>query len=207
MAKISYNKSYLQKQNEQLKLYRKLLPSLDLKRRQLTFERVREQKMHEALSTQKKKLAETIGVQLPMLARTQIDLRDLVKITTLKIEEENIVGIRLPVLREVVCEIVDYSMFVKPQWVDFFVEKVRDMLTLCFKVKIAGQRVELLRKGVKHITQRVNLFEKILIPEAKETIFRIKIFLDDAERSAVVRAKIAKQKHLKENLQRVEEPV
>jgi V/A-type H+-transporting ATPase subunit D len=38
----------------------------------------------------------------------------------------------------------------------------------------------------------VNLFEKILIPTAKKNIQRIQIFLGDADRSAIVRSKIAK---------------
>lgn len=205
MAKISYNKSFLQKTREQLKLYQKLLPSLDLKRRQLTFELVRAQKSLEELRTAKEKLAATIGTQFPMLARTRIDLSNLVRITSLKTGEENVVGIRLPVVHEVVCEIVDYSMFVKPQWVDMLVIKLKDMALVHFRLKAAEERVRLLAQGVKHITQRVNLFDKVLIPEAKETMFRIQIFLGDAERSAVVRAKIAKQKHQKEHDQMLEE--
>ncbi|MEM6429093.1 MAG: V-type ATP synthase subunit D, partial [Deinococcota bacterium] len=49
--------------------------------------------------------------------------------------------------------------------------------------------------AVKRTTQRVNLFDKVLIPNAQETIRRIQIFLADADRAAVVRAKLAKQKH------------
>lgn len=205
MAKISYNKSFLQKTREQLKLYKKLLPSLDLKRRQLTFELVRAQKSLEELRAAKEKLASTIGTQFPMLARTRIDLSNLVRITSLKTGEENVVGLRLPVVHEVVCEIVDYSMFVKPQWVDLLLKKLKEMTLVHFRLKAAEERVTLLNQGVKHITQRVNLFDKVLIPEAKETMFRIQIFLGDAERSAVVRAKIAKQKHQKEHDQMIEE--
>jgi V/A-type H+-transporting ATPase subunit D len=43
-------------------------------------------------------------------------------------------------------------------------------------------------------TQRVNLFEKKLIPELRENIRRIKIFLGDDETAAVGRAKLAKGK-------------
>ena len=50
-------------------------------------------------------------------------------------------------------------------------------------------------RAVRRITQRVNLFEKILIPNAQKNIQRIRIFLGDAERSAVVRSKLAKAKH------------
>ena len=60
------------------------------------------------------------------------------------------------------------------------------------EVQVAEQRTRELAHAVRRITQRVNLFEKILIPTAKKNIQRIQIFLGDAERSAVVRSKIAK---------------
>ena len=44
------------------------------------------------------------------------------------------------------------------------------------------------------IARRVNLFEKVLIPRSKETIRRIRMALADAEREAVVRAKLSKRK-------------
>ena len=48
---------------------------------------------------------------------------------------------------------------------------------------------------MRKVTQRVNLFEKVLIPRTREQIRRIRIYLSDAERAAVVRSKIAKRKH------------
>ena len=43
-------------------------------------------------------------------------------------------------------------------------------------------------------SQRVNLFEKVKIPECRENIRRIRIMLGDLETSAVARSKIAKRK-------------
>jgi V/A-type H+-transporting ATPase subunit D len=50
--------------------------------------------------------------------------------------------------------------------------------------------------AVQKITQRVNLFDKMLIPRTRENIRKIGIFLADSERAAVVRAKIAKSRRL-----------
>ncbi|MEO1116199.1 MAG: V-type ATP synthase subunit D, partial [Pseudomonadota bacterium] len=44
------------------------------------------------------------------------------------------------------------------------------------------------------ISRRVNLFEKVLIPRAEKNIKKIRMALADAERDAVVRAKISKRK-------------
>jgi V/A-type H+-transporting ATPase subunit D len=60
------------------------------------------------------------------------------------------------------------------------------------RVDIAEQRTDALAVALRRVTQRVNLFDKVLIPRAEENIRRIMIFLSDQERAAVVRSKIAK---------------
>jgi len=62
-------------------------------------------------------------------------------------------------------------------------------------VQVETERVRRLERADRRITQRINLFEKILIPGAQENIRRIRIFLGDAEMAAVVRSKIAKGIH------------
>jgi V/A-type H+-transporting ATPase subunit D len=62
------------------------------------------------------------------------------------------------------------------------------------EVKVLMRKEALLREELRTTTQRVNLFEKKLIPELKENIRKIKIFLGDEETAAVGRAKLAKGK-------------
>ena len=63
---------------------------------------------------------------------------------------------------------------------------------------IAELRLVLLETAVKTITQRVNLFDKVLIPKTKSNIKDIKIYLSDEEMAAVVRSKISKRKRAAE---------
>ena len=58
--------------------------------------------------------------------------------------------------------------------------------------------------AVRRVSQRVNLFEKVLIPNARRDIARIQIFLSDVERAAVVTSKIAKAKRARERAAAVE---
>jgi V/A-type H+-transporting ATPase subunit D len=51
-----------------------------------------------------------------------------------------------------------------------------------------------LRRELRITTQRVNLFEKVKIPEAEEAIRLIKIYIGDQMSNAVGRSKIAKRK-------------
>ena len=77
MEGLRLNKSELKRQRDQLKLYQRVLPSLDLKRRQLAIEnercRTREGELRRALD----ELMGGIGAAIPMLANESIDLLGL----------------------------------------------------------------------------------------------------------------------------------
>ena len=205
MAKLALNKSQLKKENDQLKLFMKVLPSLELKRMQLTSVLRKAQAQLIKDKTAVEQLRDTIAEQLPMLAYRQIILTSLVKLKNVQVEEENVVGLRLPCLGRIDFDVLDYSMLAKPHWVDVFVDRLKEMITKRMVLKISEERVAKLEQAVRRITQRVNLFEKILIPTAKKNIQRIRIFLGDAERSAIVRSKIAKAMHQKQRKKMVEE--
>ena len=87
------------------------------------------------------------------------------------------------------------SIGVDPVDVDFLVECLQRMCMMRVHLQVHRERVVRVNQQVRRITQRVNLFEKVLIPRAKENIKRIQIGLGEQERSAVVRSKIAKKKH------------
>lgn len=192
MAKLSLTKSGLQKQRNELKLYKKLLPSLDLKRMQLTAELNKARLYLSEVEKKAEALSAHIAEQLPMLADTEIDLSGLLRIESVKVGIENVVGVKLPVLEDIQFSVFNYSMLARPHWVDVLVDKLQEVSRARIEVQVAAERVREVGQAVRRITQRVNLFEKILIPTAKKNIQRIQIYLGDAERSAVVRSKLAK---------------
>jgi V/A-type H+-transporting ATPase subunit D len=194
MAKLKLSKSALQQERNQLKLYERTLPSLDLKRRQLTVELARARQALEDARHAVEELETHIGSQLPMLANTGIELRGLVQMTDFELGEENVVGVRLPVLERIHCSVAEYSLLAKPAWVDMLVQRLKDAAEQRTQVLVAEERVRILKVQERRITQRVNLFDKILIPAAKKNIQKIQIYLGDAERAAVVRSKLAKAK-------------
>ena len=197
MPKVTLNKSELQKEMEKLQLYKRLLPSLDLKRRQLTLELNRAKdklgKEQDALQELMQKTVE----QIPMLANREESFVGIVKLESVQVGEQNVVGVNVPVLEEVTWNVSEYSLLVEPSWVDTMVKKIREVGELRLSIHVEKERVKRLERANRRITQRINLFEKILIPEAKENIRRIRIFLGDAEMAAVVRSKIAKSIHEK----------
>ncbi len=194
---LALNKSSLKQQRDQLKMYRRFLPSLDLKRQQLLAALKDARSKLEAAQAEVERLAESLESLYPLLGSSTIaslDLPELVRVRAVRIEEENVVGARLPVARRVEVEAAPYSTLATPFWVDHLVESLRRMAELRVLVEVHRLRVERLDAASRRITQRVNLFEKVLIPGAERNIKRIQVFLSDEERAAVVRSKIAKQK-------------
>ena len=129
-----------------------------------------------------------------MLANQNIALEGLVELTHANIETENIVGTHLPKLNSVEIKVKPFSVMATPHWVDNVVATLKEMLELQVFAKVNERRLQLLDKAVRTITQRVNLFEKVLIPQTESNIKRIKVYLSDEQMAAVVRSKIAKRK-------------
>ena len=194
MARLALNKATLSRQVQQLKIFERFLPSLDLKRKQLLAERV---KASAALRRTEQELApieRLITEQFPMASREDVDLTGLVQLNSAKIQTENVVGVKLPVLESLDVEMREYGLLGRPHWVDRFAQLLRETIELQVRVQVERRRLQLLEVGVRKITQRVNLFDKVLIPRTREDIRRIRISLSDTERAGVVQAKISKKK-------------
>ncbi len=200
MARLSLNKSSLSRQGRQLKTYERFLPSLEMKRKQLLAERGKARAHLEGTRRAIEDLHHRVGRDLPMLANHEVEMDGLVSVDDVRLGVENLVGTRLPTLEGVDVRVRDYGLMAKPHWVDNVVLELTRMLELHLARQVAVRRLELLEMAVRKVTQRVNLFEKVLIPQARENIRIIRIALSDAERSAVVRAKIAKGKRHREGL-------
>jgi V/A-type H+-transporting ATPase subunit D len=194
MSRLALNKSSLQKERRKLANFERFLPSLDLKRRQLMMERAKASAELEHAEAALEQFHAGIGELLPMLSNREVDLTDLVRVSGLTHDVENVVGTRLPRLTGFDVELKTYSRLGRPQWVDGVAARLKECVALNLRVRFGRKRLEILQHAVRRITQRVNLFEKVLIPKTRESIKYIRIYLGDAERAAVVRSKVAKKK-------------
>ena len=176
-----------------MRLYKRVLPSLELKRMQLTAELKRARGKVQKAMHDEEMLKQKVARQLPMLADEKMDLSGLVDVESIDMDEENMVGVKLPTFVEVRFKVADYSMLASPHWTDVLVKRIKEMVSQKILVQVMTERVRLLERSVRKITQRTNLFEKILIPEAKGNIRKIQIYLADADRAAVIRSKITKR--------------
>ena len=196
MARLSLSKSALHHETRQLKTYQRFLPSLDLKRKQLIAERAKAREVIAASQAQLLDLHKGIGEGVPMLADHAVGLEALVSLEGVELGEENLLGTRLPVLHEVRLAPRRYSLLIRPHWVDRVQQQLAEAIELRLRLQVQEERLARLELAVQKITQRVNLFDKVLIPQTRENIRKIGIFLADNERAAVVRAKIAKSRRV-----------
>jgi len=200
VAKVSLSKSSLSHQAQLLKSYQQFLPSLDLKRKQLMGERARAEAQLRTLGQRLAAARQQIAAALPMLGNADLDLDGLVTVKRVELVRENVMGTWLPTLAELEIAVRPYGYVSKPHWLEPLIEALRATARLRIEAMVAEQRTALLNAAVRTVTQRVNLFDKVLIPETRANIKRIRIALSDAERAAVVRSKIAKRKRAAEGI-------
>ena len=198
MPRLALNKTALTHETRQLNTYERFLPSLDLKRRQLIAERNRARRDTAATERRIAEIEAETGSAIPMAADKRLNLAGLVIVTDVDIADENLVGLQLPVLRDVQMQRAEYSYLARPHWVDVLADVIETLLLLRTRLQVELQRLEILEEAVRKITQRVNLFDKVLIPRTRDNIRRIRIMLSDAEKAAIVNAKIAKRKRLQQ---------
>ena len=194
MARLALNKASLTKLQRQLKTYKDVLPALDLKRRQLLAEQAKAKRRLMAIRQQLEGLEPVIANELLMLANQEIDLGDIVRVVGVDVVDENVMGTRLPRLDKFDIKVREYALLGRPHWVERVVDALTTAVELRLQLQVAEQRQVLLNQAAQKITQRVNLFDKVLIPRAQANIKKIQIYLSDAERAAVVNSKIAKRK-------------
>ena len=192
MARLSLSKSTLTQLTRQLKTYRNFLPSLDLKRRQLLAEQEKARLALRELTDRQEALRPVVEKQIPMLGYTHVDVRGIVRVTKTDIVEENVMGIHLPKLGGLEIKGSEYPFLGKPHWIDRLVQLLKQAMEIRINRRVMERRLELLASAAKVISQRVNLFEKVLIPKTEADVQRIRVYLSDSERASIVRAKIAK---------------
>ncbi|HZR82975.1 MAG TPA: V-type ATP synthase subunit D [Candidatus Binatia bacterium] len=200
MAAVALSKSSAQQQREKLRLFERFLPSLELKRQQLTAEWKKAQQALAEAEQGADKASRSLDALLPILGSTPMKLSGLVRVRRIDVGEEDVLGLRLPVLRAVEFDEAAYSFLATPFWLDDLVTCLKEVATYRLRLEVWRARVGRMKDAVRRVSQRVNLFEKVLIPGAKRDIARIQIFLSDVERAAVVTSKIAKAKRARERL-------
>ena len=198
MAKIKLTKNELKKQKDALKMYQRYLPTLQLKKQQLQTEiRAIEARVRAIADERDRLLAEFrswIAVFGEEDAVRTADGGWILSAGAVRTSVGNIAGVDIPVFKGAEFTIDEYDLFSRPLWIDRALDRLRAMLTLDLEIKVLEEQVARLGRELRTTTQRVNLFEKVKIPETADNIKKIRIYLGDQQTAQVVRGKIAKRK-------------
>jgi len=194
MTKIKLTKGELKRQRDALRQFEHYLPFLQLKKQQLQLEI---QRVHRRLKSKLRdidNLESEISEWAGLLNEDSDYIVRWVKEGKVVTTTTNIAGINIPVFERVDFEEPEYDLFLTPLWIDFAIDKMRKLVVFLQEEKVMKEQVRILEHELRITTQRVNLFEKIKIPESKENIRLIRIYLGDQQTNAVGRSKIAKKK-------------
>ena len=193
MAKIKHTKNELKAQRDALRRFRRYLPTLQLKKQQLQMEmRQLDQRMEEVRGEEQRLLA-GLAPWVRLFAEPA-PLASLVTLDEVRTTTGNIAGVNIPVLQEMVFRPGSPDLHGSAPWVDDGAHALEQMVRFRVELDILSEQHRLLADELRTTSQRVNLFEKVKIPECEENIRVIRIFLGDAQTAEVARAKIAKGK-------------
>jgi V/A-type H+-transporting ATPase subunit D len=198
MAKIKLTKNELKKRKDALKMYERYLPTLQLKKQQLQIEvrsvQTRMDELEARISTLEQESAGWVAVFSEEGAARTPEGKPLLKVVSLIIDTSNIAGVTIPVFQGVEFEHKAYDLYATPHWIDAAIILLEQLVRTKMEMEVLVKQKELLFHELRITTQRVNLFEKVKIPETVADIRKIRIYLGDQQTAQVVRGKIAKRK-------------
>ena len=194
MAKIKLTKNELKVQKDALKMYRRYLPTLTLKKQQLQAEiRIIEEKA-EAVRKARENLEKGFGSWIAVFSEKEAFPQGIITVSNIRKGSGNIAGVAIPTYEGADFQRGDYDLYSTPLWVDIAANHMEKAMSLDLEAEVLDEQVRLLEKELTSTSQRVNLFEKVKIPETLANIRKISVYMADQQVSAVVRSKISKRK-------------
>ncbi len=193
MAKIKNTKTELKAQSDALKRYQRFLPMLQLKKQQLQVEIASITNEINKVTAEEEEWRASLSSWLGLFASYNFS-EDFVKLTSINTETGNIAGVPIPIYRGIETETAEIDLLATPAWFDDAQEALAKSMTFDARRKILAEQRRLITEELHSTSQRVNLFEKVKIPECKENIRVIRIHIGDESTAAVARGKIAKKR-------------
>ena len=192
MAKIKLTKTELKAQTDALKRFQRFLPMLQLKKQQLQGEIAGIVQKAEETTARERAVRDDLDRWVGLFATDEELLAGLVKVKSVNTGMANVAGVTIPTFESIETDVKEVDAWSTPAWVDNAVDTTTQILSLQCERSIYQEQKALIEKELQLTSQRVNLLEKVKIPECREAIRKIKIAIGDEQTAAVTRGKIAK---------------
>ncbi len=189
---FKYNKSAMNELGQQLKIREIALPTLKSKEAALRIE---------------VKKAKVLALEFDDMLKQRVkDMKDMVRLWVefdsdlLKLKDSAystriIAGVKIPVLDNLTFDQQEYSLYQKPDWFPDGMRILKELTDFSIKRDVSWKSMEILELARKKTTQKVNLYEKVQIPEYHQSISKIKRFLEDEENLSKSAQKILKRRN------------
>lgn len=201
MSKIKLTKGELKKQRDSLKQFQHYLPTLQLKKQQLQMKILEARRAIEekeaVLRDMEKRMAGWLGLFAdPLIAdgKSGVDFKHWMTPVKILTDKVNIAGASIPIFKDIIFPDIEFDFYLAPFWVDQAIEQLRKYTMVLSQITVLREQIRILEHELRVTTQRVNLFEKVKIPECKNNIRIIRIYLGDQQANAVGVSKVAKRK-------------
>lgn len=188
---IQFNKIAIQYLRKQLRARQVALPTLKSK----------EAVLRVAVQKQKELFAELKAHYEERLTEIQADIRlwgefpeDIFFIKQIITQPAKVAGILVPVFKDVIWDTREFSKFNKPVWVTSGIRLLKELAMDVARMDVLIKDIEILDRARRKTTQKVNLYEKVQIPEFSDAILKIKRYLEDVENLEKAAQKITKQR-------------
>jgi V/A-type H+-transporting ATPase subunit D len=194
-TKLKLTRPELKRQRDSLARFERYLPMLKLKQQQLQMTIQGVNQKYRAAEAAAQQAQQTFDAYRSILIDVAgLDIKAMAAPSRVLTATTNIAGVSVPVFEDVEFPEVAYSLFGTPAWVDRALADLREVNRRQAELTVIREQHQRLHRELTKVVQRVNLFEKLMIPRAREAIRRIRIHLGDEMTAAVGRAKIAKDK-------------
>jgi len=190
--RIKLNKVSLREQKQKLAMYERFLPALEARKQQFLMQLVivrKEIREQEAVLNER---IREISLWSPLYWDVEKILPFFISILQVKSVWKNVAGLKVPEFQTVIFDKPPYSLFATPYTFDEVLLKTRETISLQERIKILKEQERILSEGFRKTSQRINLYEQRLIPECREAIRKIAVYLQDQQAAAVGVAKVAK---------------
>lgn len=194
MAKIKLTKNELKVQKDALKRFQRYLPTLTLKKQQLQTEIRTIDARAKEVRAKREALEKEFQAWMSVFGEREAFKPEMVTVKNIKKETGNIAGVAIPIYKGADFSRGEYDLYETPLWIDMAADRMEKALSLDLEADVLDEQVRLLSQELRTTTQRVNLFEKVKIPETKANIKKISVYMGDEQVAAVVRSKISKKK-------------
>ena len=191
--RIKLNKVSLREQKQKLTLYQRFLPALEARKQQFLMQlglvRRDIRRQEENLAA----LLQAMGQWSALLWDLEPMLRYFIRIEDLRFTMRNVAGLKIPRFESVVFANPSYSVFAAPYSFETVLARMREAIALREEIRILKEQERILSDGFRKTSQRINLYEQRLIPDCREALRKIAVYLQDQQAAAVGVAKVAKR--------------